>query len=216
MKGVFMQVFEYGNRDAETVLIQLTDEHDLSLMSSEADAIRREAGENFRLIALKVNDWNDDLSPWKSPAVFGNQDFGGRAEETLQEVLKFCSCLEGVRYIGGYSLAGLFALWAVYRTDLFDGVAAASPSIWFPGFTDFMRKNVIKCPAVYLSLGDCESRTRNPVMASVGDRIEEARTILCDGGTECTLEWNQGGHFRDSEIRTARAFSWLMVRAGRR
>lgn len=211
-----MQVFEYGNQDADTVLIQLSDEHELSLMNKEADAIRREVGENFRLIALKVNDWNDDLSPWKAPAVFGNSDFGGRAEETLQEVLNFCSDLGGVRYIGGYSLAGLFALWAAYRTDLFDGVAAASPSIWFPGFTDFMRKNVIKCPAVYLSLGDCESRTRNTVMASVGDRIEEARTIICDGGTECTLEWNQGGHFRDSEIRTARAFSWLLVRAGRR
>ncbi|MBP3749770.1 MAG: hypothetical protein J6I35_09565 [Ruminobacter sp.] len=211
-----MQVFEYGNRDAETVLIQLADEHDLSLMSSEADAIRREAGENFRLIALKVNDWNDDLSPWKSPAVFGNQDFGGRAEETLQEVLKFCSCLEGVRYIGGYSLAGLFALWAVYRTDVFNGAAAASPSIWFPGFTDFMKENVIKCPAVYLSLGDREDRTRNPVMASVADRISEARGILDGSGTDCTLEWNRGGHFCESDTRTARAFAWLMLRDGGR
>ncbi|WP_405326823.1 hypothetical protein, partial [Ruminobacter sp.] len=88
-----MQVFEYGNQDADTALIQLTDEHELSLMSKEADAIRREVGENFRLIALKVNDWNYDLSPWKAPAVFGNSDFGGRAEETLQEVLNFCSDL---------------------------------------------------------------------------------------------------------------------------
>lgn len=209
-----MQVFEYGNQDADTVLIQLSDEHELSLMSKEADAIRREVGENFRLIALKVNDWNDELSPWKAPAVFGNSYFGGRAEETLQEVLNFCSDLGGVRYIGGYSLAGLFALWAVYRTDLFNGVAAASPSIWFPGFTDFMKENVIKCPAVYLSLGDREDRTRNPVMASVADRINEARGILDGRGADCTLEWNRGGHFCDSDKRTARGFSWLMSRAG--
>ncbi len=26
----------------------------------------------------------------------------------------------------------------------------------------------------------------------------------------CTLEWNQGNHFKDVEIRTAKAFSWVM------
>ena len=26
----------------------------------------------------------------------------------------------------------------------------------------------------------------------------------------CILEWNPGNHFRESEIRTAKAFAWLL------
>ena len=39
-------------------------------------------------------------------------------------------------YLGGYSLAGFFSLWAAYQTDRFAGVAAVSPSVWFPGWMD--------------------------------------------------------------------------------
>jgi predicted alpha/beta superfamily hydrolase len=113
-------------------------------------------------------------------------------------------------YIGGYSLAGLFALWAAYRTDVFKGVAAASPSMWFPGFADYMNENEIKTGAVYLSLGDKEEKARNPVMATVGDRIREAHAMLSGHGVKCTLEWNEGNHFKDTDIRTAKAFSWLI------
>ena len=116
-------------------------------------------------------------------------------------------------FIGGYSLAGLFALWAAYRTDRFDGVAAASPSVWFPDFTDYMRRKEIHAGAVYLSLGDREEKTRNPVMAQVGNAIREAREILQEAGTACTLEWNQGNHFKEPDIRTAKAFAWLLNRS---
>ncbi|MDY6333814.1 MAG: esterase, partial [Lachnospiraceae bacterium] len=113
-------------------------------------------------------------------------------------------------YIGGYSLAGLFALWAVYQTDAFAGAAAASPSVWFPGFTDWMKERRPECGTVYLSLGDREERTRNPVMATVGDHIRAAYALLQEQGVDCTLEWNSGNHFRDNDIRTAKAFAWLI------
>ena len=51
-----------------------------------------------------------------------------------------------------------FALWTSYCTDMFTAVAAASPSMWFPGFTDFMENNEILCDSVYLSLGDREEK----------------------------------------------------------
>ena len=41
--------------------------------------------------------------------------------------------------LGGYSLAGLFAHWAVCKEECFDAVAAASPSLWivaWKGFSD--------------------------------------------------------------------------------
>lgn len=78
-------------------------------------------------MAVQVNDRNRDLSPWKAPAVFGKENFGNGAAETPAEVQRLCADQSKTYYIGGYSLAGLFALWAAYQTGLFKGVAAASP-----------------------------------------------------------------------------------------
>ena len=115
-------------------------------------------------------------------------------------------------FIGGYSLAGLFALWAGYQTDRFDGIAAASPSVWFPYFTVYMQDNRIHADKIYLSLGDREEKTRNPVMSQVGNAIRKAHDLLTDSGADCVLEWNKGSHFKDPDLRTARAFAWLMNR----
>ena len=75
-----------------------------------------------------------------------------------------------------------------------------------------MQKNKIRTEAVYLSLGDREEKTRNPVMAQVGNVIRNAEAILREGGTDCILEWNQGNHFKEPDLRTAKAFAWLMNR----
>ena len=205
-----MTRFEYGNPGASNVLIQLVDDHDLSEMEKEVNAIKESAGDDFYLVALKVDDWNRDLSPWQAPAVFGSEPFGDGAEETLVRVLAELCDPEKRYYIGGYSLAGLFALWAVFQTDRFEGVAAASPSIWFPGFVNYMRENPIHARKVYLSLGNREEKTRNPIMASVGDCIRSCYEILREKGMACVLEWNEGGHFKDADIRTAAAFAWVM------
>ena len=204
-----MEIIRYGDTSAGRVLIQLTEEHELEYLEVESARIG-ETADDFCLAAVKVDDWNQDLSPWQAPAVFGNEDFGNGAAKTLETVLDICSDSSKKYYIGGYSLAGLFSLWAVYQTDVFSGVAAASPSMWFPGFIDYMKEHEIKTDKVYLSLGNKEEKTRNPVMATVGNRIREAEMLLKEQGTDCILEWNQGNHFRDPDIRTARAFSWLI------
>ena len=82
-------------------------------------------GVSFWFLAYPVNDWNCALSPWKAPAVFGNEGFGEGAAATLTEILSLCRDNTKRYYIGGYSLAGLFALWAAYQTDVFAGIAAA-------------------------------------------------------------------------------------------
>ena len=208
-------VLTYGDPDADVLLVQMVDDHDMEVIEQEVSCIRElTGGQNFCLRAVKVDNWNDDLSPWPAPAVFGKEDFGGGAEETLAYLLEKVPADHTRRtFIGGYSLAGLFALWAAYRTDRFDGVAAASPSVWFPGFTDYMRREEIHAGAVYLSLGDREEKTRNPVMAQVGNAIREAREILTKAGTACILVWNQGNHFKEPDIRTAKAFAWLLNRS---
>lgn len=205
-----MKIYEFGNADSNIILIQPVDDHDLEGIENEFAMIANSCDLSLRLIAVSINNWNNDLSPWEAPAVFGKENFGGDASRTLSELLKLCDD-KGKKYcIGGYSLAGLFALWAAYQTDIFDGVAAASPSMWFPGFDDYMKKNEIKTDTVYLSIGDREEKARNPVMATVGDRIREAHSLLKERNVNCILEWNEGNHFKDADIRTAKAFSWVL------
>ncbi len=213
--AVRFDTYTYGDPAADTLLVQMVDDHDLEVIESEVSFIEEfSGGQSFCLKAVKVDSWNKDLSPWPAPAVFGREDFGAGAEETLayllKEVVPHKTNSPQKVYIGGYSLAGLFALWAGYQTDVFSGIAAASPSIWFPGFTEYMKKNELHARAVYLSLGDREERTRNPIMARVGEVIREAYAHLQETEVNCVLEWNKGNHFKEPDLRTARAFAWVM------
>ena len=205
-----MITYEYGNPEADTVLIQPTGEHELASLENEVREIEKRTSKEFRFIATKVENWNDDLSPWKAPAVFKKEDFRGGASKTLENIIALCADKNRKYYIGGYSLAGLFALWAACQTDIFSGVAAASPSVWFPGFIDYMKTYKIKSQNVYLSLGDREEKTRNPVMAQIGNCIKEEYRCLLENGINCILEWNKGNHFKEADIRTAKAFAWIL------
>lgn len=205
-----MKTCEFGNRNSDIVLIQPVDDHDLEGIENEFAAINDECDTSFRLIAVRIDDWNNDLSPWEAPSVFGKENFGSGASKTLGKLLELCGDKSKTYYIGGYSLAGLFALWTAYQTDAFSGIAAASPSMWFPGFADYMKKNEIRTDKVYLSLGDREEKARNPVMATVGDKIREVHALLKEQGVNCILEWNEGNHFKDADLRTARAFAWVL------
>ena len=138
--AVLMQIYEFGNPESDIVLIQPVDSHDLEGIVHEFAVIQDHCDQEVRLLAAQVMNWNRDLSPWEAPAVFGKDDFGSGASETLGELLSLCGNKSKTYFIGGYSLAGLFALWAAYQTDAFFGVAAASPSVWFPGFVEYMRQ----------------------------------------------------------------------------
>ena len=214
-----MNVSIFGNIDSDNILIQMVGEHELSFLENEVHIIQQLAGtDDFGLMAVKVEDWNRDLSPWEAPAVYGNEPFGGRAEETLEELigildselLKGRDASELNLYIGGYSLSGLFALWSTYNVKSFKGVAAVSPSVWFPGFCDYMADRSIYTDVVYLSLGLKEEKTRNQVMAGVGDAIRDIERLL-QPKLRCILEWNEGNHFKDPDIRTAKGFARLLT-----
>ncbi|MBQ7514658.1 MAG: esterase [Schwartzia sp.] len=207
-----MVTFEYGDAKASTVLIQPVDDHDMAGIEAEIAGLQRLIDVDFSLIAVKVDRWNSDLSPWKAPAVFGDEGFGDGAGETLANIMPLCGNGDKTYYLGGYSLAGLFSLWAAYQTDVFAGIAAASPSVWFPGFVGYMKEHTIQSPTVYLSLGDKEEKSRNPVMAKVGDCLRDGYAWLSEQGVRCTLEWNKGGHFKEPENRMARAFAWVLAR----
>lgn len=210
MDDSVMEIYRYGSDQASVVLIQMVGEHDLPGIEQEIMEIFRLTDVEFQLIAMKVNNWNHDLAPWNADAVFGKEEFGDGAKDTLEKVLTLCTDSNKNYCIGGYSMAGLFALWTASQTNQFAGIAAASPSIWFPGFLEYMKQQKIQSNCVYLSLGNKEEKTKSPVMAQVGNCIRQAYTWLHGEGIRCTLEWNQGGHFKEPGLRTAKAFAWVM------
>ena len=143
------QRYIFGESDSEFVLIQPVDDHDIGLLENEVKTIKRLTARRFMLVGFKIDDWNSQLSPWCAPPVFGKTPFGDGAQKTLDYILRTLlpDILHGADggkkvIIGGYSLAGLFALWCGYQTDRFYGVAAASPSVWFPNWIDFAEDNI--------------------------------------------------------------------------
>ena len=117
--------------------------------------------------------------------------------------------MDGGRY---FAKVKHFFLWEQnHLTAHISGVAAASPSVWFPGFTEYVKSNEIHTGRVYLSLGDREEKTRNPVMSKVGDSIREIYDWYTAKGVNCCLEWNKGNHFKEPDLRTAKAFARLDV-----
>lgn len=212
----------YENRMASDILIQAVDGHDLEVLDREVEKIKELThGHPFTLVAFLISDWNRELSPWEAPAVFGKEGFGAGARDTLAYVTEdllptierfYPTDNEKQYFLGGYSLSGLFALWTAYQTITFRGIAAVSPSVWFPRWESFIAENEIHTARVYLSLGSKEEKTKNRVMAKVGDNIRKQYELMCkeDSVKECVLEWNPGNHFVDSEIRMAKGFAWLL------
>ena len=175
-----------------------------------AARVRRMVPEaDFTLTAFPVDNWNDDLSPWAAPAVFGAEAFGGHGRDTLHRLE---ALLDGrPAYLAGYSLAGLFALWAMSECPLIRGAACCSPSLWFPGWEEYAQAHPLPADRLlYLSLGMKEERTRHPVMRTVGDAVRREHERASHLAAR-QLTWHPGGHFTDPEGRVAQGIAWVVA-----
>lgn len=65
------------------LLVQPVDDHDWEVLDEQVTAIAKAVPVPFVFVAFPVTDWNRELSPWDSPAIFGPSDFGHGAAETL-------------------------------------------------------------------------------------------------------------------------------------
>lgn len=217
-------IFSIGGRDcliyaAEQpayIMVQPVDDHDREGLDEQVSIMAGSISVPCIFIAFPVLQWNWELSPWDSPAVFGKADFGHGAPETLHFIETDLLPAVRTRYnlsaevpviLGGYSLAAFFSLWSAWQTQTFSAIAAASPSVWFPHWLDYIRQRPPQTQAIYLSLGDKEERTRNPVMATVGDCIRQQYAYLETlPSIQAMLEWNKGNHFYHTAQRCAKAF----------
>lgn len=190
---------------------------------------------DFILLSVEPKSWNDDFTPWTAPAFRrGEEAPMGKADAYLRCLTKEIKPYMDAHYrtkpesehtaLLGYSLGGLTAVYAVYKTDVFGAVASLSGSLWYDGFCEFMeREKPLRTDLrVYLSLGNKESRSKNPRMGRVAECTEKAVEILheqlgemgncgdeADEETENVyFEWNEGGHFHDIEERFVKAIVW--------
>ena len=211
----------YLNEDTEYILIQPVDENDISVLDNEVKHIEENTDRNFSLVAFKIEDWNSELTPWEMPLLRGKGNFGDGATRTL-EFIKNDLILAVSEYInienkeikyilGGYSLAGLFSLWSGYQTDIFEGIAAVSPSVWYKGWIEYVAAGKPLSEKIYLSLGDTEEKTKHQILSKIGDNIRKQHEILEKSeNVKTVLEWNEGNHFQNPDIRTEKGFLWVM------
>ena len=185
------------------------------------DIVRTLTEADFALAAVSGLRWNDELTPWPAPPIARRREpSAGQADEyigllTGQIVPAILAELpEKPAYIAitGYSLAGLFALYALYRTDAFARAASASGSLWYPGFVEYARTHAFarRPDRLYISLGDREGRTRNPIMRPVEENTRILAEAYRQAGLRTILEMNPGGHFNEPDRRTARAIAWML------
>lgn len=162
----------------------------------------------FALVSIDGVDWNRDLSPWPAPKIFlsGNAFSGGAdayLNTFLSEILPVAEALldapPAVRALAGYSMGGLFALYAMYKVDWFGRFASMSGSLWYDGFSDYMESHAPagKPERVYLSLGSAEKRTNNARLATVENCTLQAKARLTALGVPTVYEAQPGGHSAD-------------------
>ena len=210
----------FGSETPEVLLVQPSARHETNILEAETALISTLSGRLFLLAAIELEDWTLDLMPWPDGNISRDPEAGRHGQETLQFILQDLLPELECRYgrlpviLGGYSLGGLFALWASVQTDRFQAVAAASPSVWIHGWLPFAKKNAPKAGHIYLSLGDREEHVKNQAIARVGDNLRAYYEMLRNqsGPEHCTLVWEEGGHFNENAGRLARAFAWCMDR----
>ncbi|MCR5789249.1 MAG: alpha/beta hydrolase [Lachnospiraceae bacterium] len=180
---------------------------------------------DYNLLHIGKLDWNRDMTPWPAPAVMEKGEaFTGGADAWLKvllseilpearKLIRGVPCLTG---IAGYSLAGMFALYAMHQCDAFDCAASISGSLWFPDFCGFVMSHPLKRQPVclYLSLGKEEAKTGNPVLQTVRERTEELAGFYRNQGQKVIFEMNPGNHFRNAIKRSARGIEEI-IRPGK-
>lgn len=213
----------YGDLDVPDapLVVMIENEHE----AEKVWMICRESGScPFVMAGIPGVDWEHDLSPWAAEAVFKNgSDFTGGADAFLEGLQKQIIAVAESRreqkgneypeiYLAGYSLAGLFSVYAAYCSDLFAGIVSASGSLWFPGFKDYVQEHRIssQLKKAYFSVGDREERTKHILMRQVQRNTEYTAEVLAGQGIETTFVLNSGGHFVNPDERLARGIAWVL------
>ena len=210
----------FATERPEVLLIQPSARHETKNdgINREVKVLATTSTKGFAIVFFDTVEWAKALMPWQDEAVSRNEEVGKHAQDTLVYIEESLVPWLHERFgklpciIGGYSLGGLFALWAARQSAAFCAVAAVSPSLWIKGWADFADNRSLNAQLAYVSLGNREEHCRNQCMARIGDCVRHEHLTLTEqiGTTATTLEWNNGGHFGEEAERTAKAFAWCI------
>ncbi|MBR3315521.1 MAG: alpha/beta hydrolase [Atopobiaceae bacterium] len=159
------------------------------------------------VVTVPVANWNDALTPWPAAGLYrGEREFGGCAASTLaelvSEVAPAIESAEGLcpssRSVCGYSLGGLFALYALTHSDFFDACACLSGSVWYEGWVEHLQSLKLDLAGrfAFLSLGTKERRAARPILKTVQDRMEQCVEALQEHGCEVEYRLGPGNHMQ--------------------
>ena len=221
------RTFECGEKQATLYCAEQAEAPMIILNNYSGDgasvirAMEEIATPDCNLLVVGNLKWDHDMTPWYCPPTSENDTpCTGGADEYLELLLtriipQARTMLQGEpRFMGiaGYSLAGLFALYAMYQCDTFDRVASMSGSLWFPEFKEYVLSHKLrKRPGkLYLSLGDREAKTRNPYLKTVQDNTEQIVAHYKETGLDVTWELNPGNHFKDAALRSAKGVKAIL------
>ena len=129
----------FGSDTPEFFLVQPSARHENASLEAEVTQLTALIDRPFLLATIELEDWTIDLMPWPDGNISRDPEAGKHGQETLDYILQDLLPELERRYgprpviLGGYSLGGLFALWAATRADRFRAIAAASPSVWIHG-----------------------------------------------------------------------------------
>ena len=163
------------------------------------------AGIACTIVKVPVTNWNDNLTPWPAPGLYrGESDFGGNAARTLDglrdrvipAIERDCGLHPHKRAICGYSLGGLFALYAFAHCTRFDACACLSGSVWYDGWVEHLRGLGLDGTGrfAYLSVGSKEKRAAREPLKRVQDNMGQCADILRERGCEVDYAVGPGGH----------------------
>lgn len=205
----------YSEPNADALLLQAVDSHDMEEMEKEISYLENALDTTFTIVAIKIRRWNEELTPWTAPPVFGKIPFGNGASSTLDFITgKVILAMKQKRsfksvILGGYSLSGLFALWSSYNAVLFDGIVAASPSVWYKDWLLFGTEQMLlqKCIPQPGRQGEPQQEQADGYRCRMHRTAEK---ILDSQNVNVVMEWNEGNHFTDNGERTAKGFAWCL------
>lgn len=185
------------------------------------DACKQVGCSGFNVVTISGLHWNQELSPWAVETVVSKDDrFTGGApdllplltDEIVSQVERLLDAPPVWRCLAGYSLAGLFAVWTAFQTDLFTRILSASGSMWYPGWLEYASERQFAGPVqgVYLSVGEQESTSRNAVLQTVGARTQALAALFSERGIPTKFELNPGNHFKNPPLRVVKGIHWLL------
>lgn len=164
-------------------------------------------GRRATIVTVPVSSWGANLTPWEAPGLHPDDPpFAGHAPALLDELRHdFIPGVErehgltpSARAICGYSLGGLFALYAFLSWGELRAMASLSGSLWYPGLVAWVRDTLSDGEGrfCFFSVGKREAKAGPRIMRSVQDDMETCARICRERGCAVEVEVGPGNHMQ--------------------